>query len=42
MNSEFLNLMCKRVSSPRLEAPAPPEQILQQIFQTALRAPDNM
>jgi len=42
MNSEVLNLMCKRVSSPRLEAPAPPVDVLEKIFQTALRAPDHM
>jgi nitroreductase len=42
MNSEFLNLMCKRVSSPRLEAPAPSKEILERVFQTALRAPDHM
>jgi len=42
MNPELLNLMCKRVSSPRLEAPAPPVEVLEKIFQTALRAPDHM
>lgn len=42
MNPELLNLMCKRVSSPRLEAPAPPVAVLEKIFQTALRAPDHM
>jgi len=42
MSSEILDLMCKRVSSPRLEAPAPPVDVLEKIFQTALRAPDHM
>jgi nitroreductase len=42
MNSELLDLMCKRVSSPRLEAPAPSDQVLEKIFHTALRAPDHM
>ncbi|MFT6264658.1 MAG: nitroreductase [Oleiphilaceae bacterium] len=42
MNSEFLDLMCKRVSSPRLEAPGPSAEVLEKIFQTALRAPDHM
>jgi nitroreductase len=42
MNPEILNFMCKRVSSPRLEAPAPPVDVLEKVFQTALRAPDHM
>ena len=42
MNSELLDLMCNRVSSPRLEAPAPPADVLNKVFQAALRAPDHM
>ena len=42
MKSELLDLMCNRVSSPRLEAPAPPVDALEKVFQTALRAPDHM
>jgi nitroreductase len=42
MKSELLELMCKRVSSPRLEGPAPSGKVLASILQTALRAPDHM
>lgn len=42
MRSEILELMGQRVSSPRLESPAPSGKILESIFQTALRAPDHM
>ena len=42
MKSELLDLMCHRVSSPRLETPAPQGEVLENIFKTALRAPDHM
>jgi len=42
MNTELIELMCRRVSCPRLELPVPSAEILEKVFQTALRAPDHM
>jgi len=42
MSSEVIELMCKRVSCPRLESPAPSSDILDKVFQAGLRAPDHM
>lgn len=42
MNSALVDLLCQRVSSPRLTEPAPNKQELEKIFKSALRAPDHM
>ena len=42
MNAGILELMCHRVSCPRLEVPVPSAELLEKVFQTALRAPDHM
>ena len=42
MNSSIVELLCQRVSSPRLTEPAPNKKELERVFQAALRAPDHM
>jgi len=39
---DVLDLLCSRVSSPRLAAPAPAGEALELVFQSALRTPDHM
>ena len=42
MDNLIIELLCKRVSSPRLVEPSPNKKELEQVFQSALRAPDHM
>ena len=42
MNTSLVELLCQRVSSPRLTEPAPNKQELDLVFKSALRAPDHM
>ena len=42
MDNPVIELLCKRVSSPRLVEPAPTKPELEKVFQSALRAPDHM
>jgi nitroreductase len=42
MSNPLIQLMQNRISSPRLMAPAPSTQVLDNIYQCALRAPDHM
>jgi len=42
MSNPLIQLMQNRISSPRLMAPAPSAQVLENIYQCALRAPDHM
>ncbi|MFV1873769.1 MAG: nitroreductase family protein [Oleiphilus sp.] len=42
MSNPILELLCQRVSSPRLTEPAPDKQALNLIYKSALRAPDHM
>lgn len=42
MNASLVELLCQRVSSPRLTEPAPNKQELELIFKSALRTPDHM
>jgi len=42
MSNPLIQLMQNRISSPRLMAPAPSAQVLGNIYQCALRAPDHM
>lgn len=42
METQLIELLCQRVSSPRLTEPAPTNQELDQVFQSAFRAPDHM
>jgi len=41
MGKPFIDLMCQRVSFPKLTAPAPNAEELEKVFQAALRAPDH-
>lgn len=42
MSHALVELMCQRVSYPRLDFPAPDNATLERVYQTALRAPDHM
>lgn len=42
MNNALVDLLCQRVSSPRLADPAPNKEELERVFKSALRAPDHM
>ena len=42
MNTSLVELLCQRVSSPRLAEPAPNKQELEVVLKSALRAPDHM
>jgi len=42
MDTSLVELLCQRVSSPRLVEPAPNAQELEKVFKSALRAPDHM
>tara|TARA_R110001592_G_scaffold205052_2_gene455436 strand:- start:7448 stop:8059 length:612 start_codon:yes stop_codon:yes gene_type:complete len=42
MNTSLVELLCQRVSSPRLTEPAPNKQELDLVFKSALRTPDHM
>jgi nitroreductase len=42
MNTSLVELLCQRVSSPRLTEPAPNKEELDLVFKSALRAPDHM
>jgi len=42
MSQSLVDLICKRVSFPRLGLPAPESKILERIYRSALRAPDHM
>lgn len=42
MKNALVELLCQRVSSPRLTEPAPNKQELELIFKSALRSPDHM
>jgi nitroreductase len=42
MNTSIMDLLCQRVSSPRLAEPAPSKDELELIFKSALRTPDHM
>ena len=42
MNTSLVDLLCQRVSSPRLVEPAPNSYELEKVFKSALRAPDHM
>tara|TARA_R110001592_G_scaffold83774_1_gene248089 strand:- start:6719 stop:7318 length:600 start_codon:yes stop_codon:yes gene_type:complete len=42
MHTALVELLCQRVSSPRLIEPAPNKQELELVFKSALRAPDHM
>lgn len=42
MDNPTIELLCHRVSSPRLVEPAPNKQELDKVFRAALRAPDHM
>ena len=39
---EFVELMSQRRSHPRVEEPAPSDDLMQVIFAASLRAPDHM
>ena len=39
---EFVELMSQRRSHPRVEEPAPSDDLMQDIFAASLRAPDHM
>jgi nitroreductase len=39
---EFVELMSQRCSHPRVEEPAPSDDLMQVIFAASLRAPDHM
>jgi len=42
MSDELFDLMMNRVSFPRLESPAPSKDLMEKLFQSALRTPDHM
>ncbi len=42
MDTSLVELLCQRVSSPRLTEPAPNKQELELVFKSALRTPDHM
>ena len=42
MSNPLVQLMQSRISSPRLMAPAPSAEVLERVYQCALRAPDHM
>ncbi len=42
MNEAIVDLLCQRVSFPRLAEPAPEAEALDKIYRAALRAPDHM
>jgi len=42
LGEEFVELMSQRRSHPRVEEPAPSDDLMQDIFAASLRAPDHM